>query len=360
MGVAGAGGAHRVQIARGGKGQVGDDAVLVERADIEEIFGRSHAVRGGDVIDLALRLRDMDVAADPQTARLGDHLAMQVWRTGVGRVRPEPPGYKAVAGAVPGLDEIDTAPQPGLADFGMAGIVGAVQFFQPHIEDLVRDLRAQPRLHADFGERFRLVPDVVDRGDAGLDHVDDTERCQRTPLVRRDVLFGAKRHRVERRAAGAVITLAAKHDRSGVAVAIDEARQHGLACPRDEAARRPMAFRFRRTRIDDPVAADRDFAVDDDIVITGHGTGNRGGQGIQHVRPDKKVDDFTHDNLPRFAHQTGRRGTVSMPAQTRHSPPSMTRAWPVMKDERSEARKRAASAISSTLAQRPIGIWLPT
>ena len=45
------------------------------------------------------------------------------------------------------------------------------------------------------------------------------------------------------------------------------------------------------------------------------------------------------------------------PPQAMHSPPSTTRAWPVMKDERSEARKRMASAISSTLAKRPIGIF---
>ena len=41
--------------------------------------------------------------------------------------------------------------------------------------------------------------------------------------------------------------------------------------------------------------------------------------------------------------------------QAMHSPPSTTSAWPVIKDERSEARNRIASAISSTLAKRRIG-----
>ena len=44
------------------------------------------------------------------------------------------------------------------------------------------------------------------------------------------------------------------------------------------------------------------------------------------------------------------------PYQAMLSPPSITRAWPVMKDDRSETRNRIASATSSALAHRPIGI----
>ena len=53
----------------------------------------------------------------------------------------------------------------------------------------------------------------------------------------------------------------------------------------------------------------------------------------------------------------GIRDPVLIHGHAMHSPPSMTSAWPVMNDERSEARKRIASAISSTLAKRPIGIF---
>lgn len=42
------------------------------------------------------------------------------------------------------------------------------------------------------------------------------------------------------------------------------------------------------------------------------------------------------------------------------SPPSITMAWPVMNDERSETRKRIDSAISSGVANRPIGIAFST
>jgi len=39
-----------------------------------------------------------------------------------------------------------------------------------------------------------------------------------------------------------------------------------------------------------------------------------------------------------------------------HSPPSITSAWPVINDDRSDARKRIDSAISPVVAQRPIGM----
>jgi hypothetical protein len=60
------------------------------------------------------------------------------------------------------------------------------------------------------------------------------------------------------------------------------------------------------------------------------------------------------------AFETGGLDNESNRPQPILSPPSITSAWPVMKDERSETRNRIASAISSALAQRPIGILVRT
>ena len=81
------------------------------------------------------------------------------------------------------------------------------------------------------------------------------------------------------------------------------------------------------------------------------------------TRPER-VDDERCDRLqncmllPTMRIQLGifRNDSRSAEAvQAMHSPPSTTSAWPVIKDERSEARNRIASAISSTLAKRRIG-----
>jgi len=63
------------------------------------------------------------------------------------------------------------------------------------------------------------------------------------------------------------------------------------------------------------------------------------------------VTSVTHPTSSRMSPSVGQPSRHAM-----HSPPSTTNAWPVMKDERSEARNRIASAISPTVAKRPIGI----
>lgn len=128
----------------------------------------------------------------------------------VGGVRADARRNAAVGGAVPAFGEGDAIAQAFLADVGMVGVVAAPELVQADIEHLVGDLGAQAAGLDGVGEPVRRVPDVVDRGDAGLEHVGAAGLCQQRPFLLGDVLLHPEGDFEQRRLGGVVVGLAAE------------------------------------------------------------------------------------------------------------------------------------------------------
>jgi hypothetical protein len=178
--------------------------------------------------------------------------------------------------------EGDAVGEARLALAGHPRVVAAVKLLQVHVEHLVGDRRAQAARLDRGRERVGRVPDVVDGGDAGADHVGAAEQGELVPLVVADVLFHAEGDGVERLAADAVVALAAEHQRCRVAVAVDEARQHCFAGAAERLGRRPAAARTRGAGMEDAAVLDRDLAAGDHRQAFGHR--------VEKIRRDQQVD----------------------------------------------------------------------
>jgi hypothetical protein len=213
MGIGGAALLDRVEIARAGEDEMGEHDIRAEHADIPEELDRATAMGFLDLLDLGNALRGMNMHADAEPVRLGAGRPQQLGRTGVGGVGADARGDAAIGSAVPAFGEGDAVAQALLADLRMVRVVAAPELVQADIEDLVGDLGPQAAGLDRFGEPVRRIPDVVDGGDAGLEHVGAAGLGQQRPLILRDVLLHPEGDFEQRRLGGVVVGLAAEDQR---------------------------------------------------------------------------------------------------------------------------------------------------
>lgn len=179
-------------------------------------------------------------------------------------MRADARGDPAIGGAMPAFGEGDSVAQAFLADLGMMGVVAAPELVQANVEDLVGDLGAQAAGLDRVSQPVRRIPDVVDGGDAGLEHVGAAGLGQQRPFLLRDVLLHAECDFEQRRLGGVVVGLAAEDQGRRVRMAVDEAGQHRPAGAIERASRCPMSLGLARAGMEDAPARDRDLAIGDD------------------------------------------------------------------------------------------------
>ena len=90
---------------------------------------------------------------------------------------------QSTSGTLPFPSKLDTEAQAGLPLSGYPVIVVAVECFQPDIEDLQGDLGTKPCINRGLCQSFRFVPDIVDGGKTGLNHVDHTQPGKIVPVL---------------------------------------------------------------------------------------------------------------------------------------------------------------------------------
>ena len=190
---------------------MGEHDIRAEHADIPEELDRAATMGRLDLLDLGYALGGVDMHADAEPVSLCASRPQQLGRAGIGGMRADARGDAAIGGAVPALGEGDAIAQAFLADVGMVGVVATPELVQADIEQFVGDLGAQAAGLDRVGEPVRRVPNVVDRGDPGLEHVGAASLRQQRPLIFRDVLFHPEGDFEQRRLGGVVVGLAAEH-----------------------------------------------------------------------------------------------------------------------------------------------------
>ena len=195
------------------------DELRPEQAELAQAFERPHAVGGQALVDLVVRLVDVDVYRQIELGAVGGHLLQGRIAGRVGRVRRQAEGdQRIVADAVAQAEAL----------LQVAVRVGSVGGGEIDHDEAGGDalMRRQGRLDRRAGEEIH----VVEAGDAALQHLDAgqpgavLDELGRRPfrLGRPDVFLQPGHQRQ-------IVGEAAQQAHRGVGVQVDQARDEGVA-----------------------------------------------------------------------------------------------------------------------------------